>query len=579
MASCITDILKFKKPNPYSLAKGNYNGIVTELTREAREDVEWWLENYNTNKLVSHGPPNIIIRTDASKKGWGAAVETRSTGGRWTKTEANRHINILELHAALLGLQSSRNTLSGKHVLLQMDNSTAVTYVRNMGGTHSLECNWLAQTIIEWCKGNNIWISATHLPGIENTEADRESRIFNNNTEWTLSDKIFNKIIDILWKPQVDLFASRTNHKLSSYFAWRADPGAIGIDAFCHQWNFSFMYAFPPFSVITRYNTKNRGGQGQCAHDNTRLAYTALVPKNAAASGQGTSATAEQQNSGDIASRGLSAPSMEEIKTDGLPFVRRVLQEEGISVKTQDIILQAWRNGTKKQYQCYIRKWVAFASFRSINPLYPTLVNILDYLTQFKGLRYSAINTARSALSSFISLSSNVSLGEEPVIKKFMKGIYNLKPTLPRYQVTWDVNKVLNYLANMPQVEKLSLKLLSHKLVMLVALITGQRCQSLHLLDLKDLHVHAQGVNFTVSSLLKQSKPGKHAPVISLRKYEQNKKLCVMEVFREYLSRTKEIRSSHKVFVSFVKPSGPVTKDTISRWIKTVMKNSGIDVT
>ena len=156
------------------------------------------------------------------------------------------------MHAALLGLQSFRNTLSGKHVLLQMDNSTAVAYVRNMGGTHSLECNSLAKTIIEWCKGNNIWISATHLPGIENTEADRESRIFNNNTEWTLSDKIFNKIIDPFGKPQVDLFASRTNHKLNSYFAWCADPGAIGIDAFCHQWNFSFMYAFPPFGVITR---------------------------------------------------------------------------------------------------------------------------------------------------------------------------------------------------------------------------------------------------------------------------------------------------------------------------------------
>ena len=54
--------IEIQKTKSLQFSKGNYNGIVTELTREAREDVEWWLENYNTNKLVSHGPPNIVTR-------------------------------------------------------------------------------------------------------------------------------------------------------------------------------------------------------------------------------------------------------------------------------------------------------------------------------------------------------------------------------------------------------------------------------------------------------------------------------------------------------------------------------------
>ena len=51
----------------------------------------------------------------------------------------------------------------------------------------------------------------------------------------------------------------------------------------------------------------------------------------------------------------------------------------------------------------------------------------------------------------------------------------------------------------------------------------------------------------------------------------------MVTVLHEYLRKTVNVRTSSKLFVSFVKPYGPVCKDTIARWIKTVMKNSGIN--
>lgn len=72
------------------------------------------------------------------------------------------------------------------HIAIYIDNTTAVAYINAMGGTHSLEFNNIAQEIWQWCIDHNIWLTAISLPGKENVDADRESRVFNDNTEWSL---------------------------------------------------------------------------------------------------------------------------------------------------------------------------------------------------------------------------------------------------------------------------------------------------------------------------------------------------------------------------------------------------------
>ena len=42
-----------------------------------------------------------------------------------------------------------------------------------------------------------------------------------------------------------------------------------------------------------------------------------------------------------------------------------------------------------------------------------------------------------------------------------MKGVFELKPSLPKYQATWDVDIVLHYLESLQPVNILSLKLLT----------------------------------------------------------------------------------------------------------------------
>jgi hypothetical protein len=63
--------------------------------------------------------------------------------------EQVEHINVLELQAAYFALKALCGQESELHIQIQLDNSTAVAYINNMGGTKSLKLNNLALEIWE----------------------------------------------------------------------------------------------------------------------------------------------------------------------------------------------------------------------------------------------------------------------------------------------------------------------------------------------------------------------------------------------------------------------------------------------
>ena len=127
-----------------------------------------------------------------------------------------------------------------------------------MGGSRSPECNHVAHRIWIWAKERNIWLTATHIPGIENVEADAQSRQFNDRTEWKLDSKIFQRITDKLFSPEIDLFASRLNYQLKPFVSWGPDPEAWAVDAFTFPWGKWLIYVFPPFSLLHKVLCKWR---------------------------------------------------------------------------------------------------------------------------------------------------------------------------------------------------------------------------------------------------------------------------------------------------------------------------------
>ena len=232
--------------------KGDYNSSM-QLSPNALKELEWWIHNMSHSKKdIVHPNPSTILQSDASKLGWGAVCKDETIGGRWTSGEATAHINILELQAAFFALKSFVSEESNTHVQFQIDNTTAVSYVNNMGGIQSPELNMLALDIWEWAIDRSIWLSAVHIPGKENTGADKESRNFSDRHEWTLDKEVFDTIAKSHPNLDIDLFATRLNNQLDTYCSWRPDPGSQYVDAFSIDWSKFTFYAFPPFSLVPR---------------------------------------------------------------------------------------------------------------------------------------------------------------------------------------------------------------------------------------------------------------------------------------------------------------------------------------
>ena len=81
-----------------------------------------------------------------------------------------------------------------------------------MGTSHSGHLNKLCNEIWDWCIARNLWISAGHIAGKANVEADLESRQDQTITEWMLNTTLLSQSLKILqFAPDIDLFASRLN--------------------------------------------------------------------------------------------------------------------------------------------------------------------------------------------------------------------------------------------------------------------------------------------------------------------------------------------------------------------------------
>ena len=98
-----------------------------------------------------------------------------STGRLFSHEETKNHINVLELKALLFGLESLARDIRLSRIKILCDNSTAVACINKFGTSHSGKCNTLTKQIWKWAQENENWLSATHIPGIQNTEADLES--------------------------------------------------------------------------------------------------------------------------------------------------------------------------------------------------------------------------------------------------------------------------------------------------------------------------------------------------------------------------------------------------------------------
>ncbi|XP_063436212.1 uncharacterized protein LOC134717647 [Mytilus trossulus] len=548
------------------------------VTSEMKQDLKWWSDNiYTQKRKFNRGNPHVIIQTDASKLCWGAVLNEHKIDSRWSNDENDNHINCLELLAVNYALKSFKDDLNTvENVKILTDNTTAVSYINSMGGIKSIECNRIARKKWIWCIEYQIWLIATHIPGKLNTKAEYQSRNFNDQIEWQLNKNNFEKVC-LLWnKPEIDLFASHLNTQLPNFSSWKADPDSSFVDAFTLDWgSFSYSYMFPPFSMIERCVKK-------IIEDKADVLFVGPLwptqPWFVQVMKLLINNPNPKQKPIDSTIQGHSSSFRKDIEFDGMSAIRNRLQNRGISEKTSNIIMATWRSGTQNQYKSYIEKWFIICLERKEDKFHTSVELVLEFLTNLFecGLSYSGLNSARSALSAFGLTFDNVPVGKHPLAIRFLKGVYHLRPSVHNDVNIWDVSIVLRLLRLLSPVADISVKDLTFKLVMLIALTNATRSQSIHLLKISNMQKQKDCFRLKIFNLLTQSRPGYKNPEVILKRFPPDRRLCVCLVLKEYLKRTVDIRSEEdSLILSYIKPHKKVICLTISRWIKSVMCRAG----
>lgn len=173
-------------------------------------------------------------------------------------------------------------------------------------------------------------------------------------------------------------------------------------------------------------------------------------------------------------------------------------------------------------------------------------------------------------------------MGRHPLVCQLLKGVKQLRPPQPRYAKTWQVGKLVQFIASLGPNEKLSTKLLSNKLAGLLALTAPDRASGLAARDLRFRFIIPGGVQFKLPELTKNVKQGESLKCCFHASFPQNALLCVCKCLAEYEYRTLEWRPTdpskpNQLLLSYITPHKPVSSATVARWLKELMQLAGID--
>lgn len=227
------------------------------------------------------------------------------------------------------------------------------------------------------------------------------------------------------FKPEIDLFASRMNYQISKYVSWRPEPETYAVDAFSISWKNQKNLLFSSFQYHSSSSSKNAYRQSNRHSGGTKLANAAVLRDTNEDVSRLSDIHKEKTFTSNTTRKNICTQNMGQTGLVSVPLIRRSVEDHQLPQNVTNIIMSSWRKGTTKQYKCYLNKWEIFCSRRNINSIHTSVNNVLIFLTELyeTGVGYSAINTAKSALSNVVTLAGmdNVQLGNHALVKRFMK--------------------------------------------------------------------------------------------------------------------------------------------------------------
>ena len=170
---------------------------------------------------------------------------------------------------------------------------------------------------------------------------------------------------------------------------------------------------------------------------------------------------------------------------------------------------------------------------------------------------------------------------DHPLISRFIKGVYNIWPSVPRYAFTWDTDKPLSYIkTKLSPNSDLSLKEISHKVACLLVILVGQRVDNVFKILVPHINLTDDLMVCHILSLCKTTKASNPNKPLKYRANSHDPDLCPVQGTNHYLSLRKELvdPNTDQLFITYGKAHHPAAKGTVANWIKASMKAAGITI-
>jgi hypothetical protein len=235
------------------------------------------------------------------------------------------------------------------------------------------------------------------------------------------------------------------------FFAWNAADVPEAIDALSQKWDFNLAYLFPTIPLVKRVIRKLELSWGT---------YFLVTPYWDA---QTWFASLQALAVEDVCRLPMSADLVIDLTTGEPPpnletFSHRLDNFRGywgvdaISDRSFYLITAGWKQSSEDRYE---RAWQSFKNFlrsSSIPFHQASLRNVLDYLTHLYNckLSWSTIGIHRSAISMTMAPIGGVRVGDHPLVKRLMSGVFNERPSCRAAPALWDPLKVSSVFQHWP---------------------------------------------------------------------------------------------------------------------------------
>ena len=285
--------------------------------------------------------------------------------------ESEKHINALELTAAYFALKAFTKDNSDMHVHLRVDNRATQAQINKMGGPRSQGLLEITKEIWHYCLSRNITITAEYLPGALNVEADYQSRVFMDSSNWKLKHQVVSQIENNLGTCSVRGSVCGSAEHAKTRLCELETRSSCN-DSRCIQ---SVMERSERICVSTFLHDREVSGQdsegpGHIGVDHTDMADTNVVSK-IIGNGSGGSNIATSISGSADEPIGRQSPSHRDKTTDvgGMEGLRDRLIARGLSEDSSALFLQSRRPGTQSAYKGPWTKWVSWCGKGKINAI------------------------------------------------------------------------------------------------------------------------------------------------------------------------------------------------------------------